>query len=414
MSNFISHITGNTETKTKTKRKKILKTPPAKPTLLDQEYTNFEKKLQTDLKELPLLQQQLTTISTKIEDMKDRIGSLNEIELSKYHSMYDEIEYINNRIKNITDQENVMSYYINNSDILSSYYNDLQSPIHTRNSTSVTMTQTGTIEDFIDKSDGKTKISRNKLLNEYHLRNNEHYMADPEISKQDYYCSNCNVYREVFSTQSLYVCPVCADEINSKMEYDKSSYKDIQQESSNFEYERLTHFNDDLDRIQGKENKFIPPEVYAVIEYEFTKNKYTDWNSLTPEMGTSFLCLKKYAPLKVAQYCENIHKICKKFGLQPIEFTDEMEKQLKSCFTIIDSIFEEVCPPSRQNLISYPFIRYKICQMLKYPKKYLKCSKLVKTNDRLFEQDRIWYDICQKTGWTFLPSSRDVDTIGVF
>lgn len=402
------------EQKPKTKRKKIVKTLAPKPTLLDQEYGNFEKKLQTDIKELPVLQQKIKDIYENIEKMKKNIGSYNEIELNKYHLMYDEIEQINCRIKTILDQDQVMSYYVNNSDILSAYYNDLQSPIHTRNSTSVTMTKTGTIEDFIDKEDSKTKISRNKLLNEYHRRNNPHYMADPETSKEDYYCSSCNVYREVFSTQSLYVCPVCADEINSKMEYDKSSYKDIQQESSNFEYERLTHFNDDLNRIQGKENKFIPPEVYAIIEYEFTKNGYTDWNSLTIDMASSFLCLKKYSSLKVAQFCENIHKICKEFGLQPIEFTDEMEKQLKSCFSIIDSIFEEVCPSSRQNLISYPFIRYKICQMLKYPKKYLKCSKLVKTNDRLFEQDRIWYDICQKTGWAFLPSSRDVETVGVF
>ena len=404
------------ESKTKPKRKKIIKVVPSKPTLLDQEYTCFEKKVQTDIKDLPQLQQQLSELTEKVKEMKTRIGSLNEKELITYHSMYNEIDKINERIKTITDQDQLMSYYVTNAPILSSYYNDLQSPIHTRNSTSITrtQTQTGTIEDFIDKDQSKTKVSRTKLLNEYHKRNNPHYIPEPDINKEDYYCSNCNVYREVFSTQSLYVCPVCADEINSKLEYDKSSYKDIQQESSNYEYDRSSHFNDDLARIQGKESKVIISPVYAVIEYEFAKNGYTDWNSLTTDMAISFLCLKKYASLNVAQYSENIHKICKKFGLQPIEFTDEMEKQLKHDFSIVDSIFEKVCPSSRQNLISYPFIRYKICQMRGYPKKYLKCSKLVKNNDRLFEQDQIWYDICQETGWTYMPSSRDVDTVGVF
>jgi hypothetical protein len=71
----------------------------------------------------------------------------------------------------------------------------------------------------------------------------------------------------------------------------------------------------------------------------------------------------------------------------------------------IEEPFENNRPKHRLNLISYPYVLYKLCQLLGY-NDYLKYFTLLKSTDKLFEQDKTWKKICISNGWKFYASSR--------
>lgn len=388
----------------------------SKKIMLDQEYNLQEKKFQQQDNTIDKLQLQIENLTNLANKLKSKIGKLPQEEVNKYYSYLNQIDSLGDQIEKLSQTDTQMDYYLRNSDILSTYYQDLETPLtggtFTRKQKS--LSQTGSISDFIDSGSSTStngKISRTDLLYEYQLRNNPHFVPKNEYSKVDDYCQDCGAYREVFSSDSVMVCPKCGDQVDAIVECDKPSYKDSQQESTCFEYQRLGHFKDHMARVQGKESTPIPEIIYDIIKYEFHHNGHNDWSKLTETMVRSYL--KKYSQFGYEKYFENVHKIMSYFGIQPIQFSPDTEEQFCNMFMEIEEPFESVRPSDRTNLISYPYVFYKFCQILRYDE-YLSCFNLVKCNEKLFEQDTIWKKICLKRNWPFYPSSRDGKLTGQF
>jgi hypothetical protein len=81
----------------------------------------------------------------------------------------------------------------------------------------------------------------------------------------------------------------------------------------------------------------------------------------------------------------------------------DVEEKLKSMFREIQAPFMRHCPENRKNFLSYSYVLHKFVELLNIPelKQYF---PLLKSRQKLIEQDKIWYLICQDLEWEFIPS----------
>lgn len=105
--------------------------------------------------------------------------------------------------------------------------------------------------------------------------------------------------------------------------------------------------------------------------------------------------LKIYKEYYIDIYCV-INKKKKPF-LKP-----ELREKLEKMFNDIQIPFTEVCPKSRKNFLSYPYVVYKLLQILGL-KQFLPFITLLKSKSKINSQEKIFKDICKKLDWTFVP-----------
>ena len=65
--------------------------------------------------------------------------------------------------------------------------------------------------------------------------------------------------------------------------------------------------------------------------------------------------------------------------------------------------FALYCPKTRKNFLNYSFTLHKCFQLLDLDD-FLPCFPLLKSNEKLKEQDYLWKKICNYLGWEFIPS----------
>ena len=79
-----------------------------------------------------------------------------------------------------------------------------------------------------------------------------------------------------------------------------------------------------------------------------------------------------------------------------------MEKKLIKMFDDIQKPFDDHCPKNRKNFLSYSYTLYKLFQILG-KHNYLVYFPLLKSREKLFEQEAIWRNICNDLNWEFIP-----------
>ena len=81
--------------------------------------------------------------------------------------------------------------------------------------------------------------------------------------------------------------------------------------------------------------------------------------------------------------------------------TNVLQEKLLEMFNDIQGPFEKWCPKNRKNFLSYSYTLYKFFQLID-KNEYLIYFPLLKSREKLFEQENIWKDICKELGWKFL------------
>ena len=81
----------------------------------------------------------------------------------------------------------------------------------------------------------------------------------------------------------------------------------------------------------------------------------------------------------------------------------EIEEELRRMFKEIQVPFHKYCPPNRKNFLSYSYVLHKFVQ-LKELDNFLPCFVLLKSREKLHQQDLIWKKICEHLKWEFIPS----------
>jgi hypothetical protein len=264
------------------------------------------------------------------------------------------------------------------------------------------------LTDFVEKEEG---FKRADFFGEYLNIIDPHYVPEEEAlskeSQSEAYCEDCGCYRNINPADATMVCPKCSSYVVVVIDSDKPNYKDPPAEISNFPYRRINHFNECLSQFQAKESTEIPQIVYDIILMEMKKERLTNMAQLTREKVHTYL--KKQANKKFTNYYEHIpHIIHRLTGIQPKTMTPKMEEELRRDFHKIQEPYAKHKPKNRKNFLNYNYVLHKLCQIRalndKDYKEFLSCFPLLKSRDKLLQQDIVWRKICQDLGWRFIKS----------
>lgn len=216
------------------------------------------------------------------------------------------------------------------------------------------------------------------------------------------FCPNCpeNQSLVLNTVESVMYCPECAI-IVPFMDCSSSStaYGD-EVEYSSFSYKRINHLNEWLKTFQARESTPVPDQDLVRVMHFLRDSGVRDAASVSYD-----LVKKAQKKLKI-KGCYGMQIWCKITGRQPLILTPEAEEKIKITFNKIQEPFDKHCPDGRKSFLSYPYVLYKLCQLLEYDDLlnyfYL---HLLKGKDKLKKQEEVFEKICYELGWKFIPLS---------
>ena len=216
------------------------------------------------------------------------------------------------------------------------------------------------------------------------------------------FCTKCNAPWTILHNDAIYICQECGEQENyfetnsNGLTYEQEINTDI---NINFAYKRSNHLREILAQLQAKETSNIPDEVIDALRSEFKKARIDNLCEITQEKVKVYL--KK---LKFNKYYENSRQITNILnGKPPPTITDELYEKLISMFMQIQEPFEQACPKNRKNFFSYNYILYKFCELLE-EKEMMLLFPLLKSREKLYQQDCIWKKICEINAWPYYKS----------
>ena len=212
-------------------------------------------------------------------------------------------------------------------------------------------------------------------------------------------CPDSNIIH--FRDTSDLVCDGCGV-IVAALISDELTYREEQETSEkivNYSYKRENHFNEWLSQFQAQEMTNIPTEVIDQLRSELKKMKIKNLEDITHAKIRGLL--KK---LRLNKYYEHVPYITNILnGIKPPNMPQELEEYLRIMFKDIQRPFDDNCPTERKNFLSYSYVLYKFCELLGEDD-YLQYFPLLKSKEKLYQQDIIWNKICHDLKWEFIPT----------
>ena len=218
-------------------------------------------------------------------------------------------------------------------------------------------------------------------------------------SKQHMYtCKDCKDSMVNDSSSGLLICYSCGlTETFNISTLPEWNHAENHEYVKPYSYKRTNHFKEWITQIQGREGTNVPDEVLRLLILEIKKERLTDKSLITYHKIKEFL--KK---LKLNKYYEHIPNIIHKItGNKQLHISQELENKLVEMFNEIQEPFEKLCPKNRKNFLSYSYTLYKFFQLLD-KNDYLIYFPLLKSREKLFEQESIWKGICKELNWKFI------------
>ena len=239
-------------------------------------------------------------------------------------------------------------------------------------------TNTGEIYDnFMEKCHGVTRL---------------------KTCKNNFTCKTCDSKTLKCISEGITTCYNCGDteKLNLSMTPEWNSYENYEFIKP-FSYKRSNHFKEWINQIQGREGTSIQVDILKLLICEIKKERINDKKLITYDKVKDYL--KK---LKLNKYYEHIPNIIHKLtGNRQLIISSELENKLVLMFDEIQKPFENNCPKNRKNFLSYSYTLYKFFQILQM-EEYLIYFPLLKSREKLFEQEVIWKNICKELNWKFI------------
>ncbi len=336
-------------------------------------------------------------IINKINNFEKDNTKLENKELEEKLNLIDKLETIKSENENIYNNKESIDYLLDTGNLLFNYFTD-KNIENSKNDTMVTNNSQKTVMDFFNGSKTKNTNSKANIYEEYSELTDKLYFKKIEKNNMDT-CKYCGQEKILHMAHGKMICPTCGDESFVLIDSDKPSYKEPPREISYFAYKRINHFNEWLAQFQAKESTDIPKEVYDEILIELKKERLSNINNLNPLKIREIL--KK---LKKNKYYEHVpHIINRLNGVPPPVMTRETEEELRRMFKEIQVPFHKFCPKNRKNFLSYSYVLHKFVQLLELDD-FLPCFMLLKSREKLHQQDQIWKQICGYLKWQYIPS----------
>ena len=254
--------------------------------------------------------------------------------------------------------------------------------------------------DTISPEDGQKIQDKSILLDSYRTMIDSEYLCEKNRgSVQIKQCDGCGCEKTLNQTEGFYFCNECGEIEPVTIEPERPNYREVVADKPGYPYKRINHFNEWLSQFQAKETTEIPAEVYDQIMKELHKNRIRDFRTL--ELKQMKKILKK---LSLTQYYEHsTHIISKLSGLPPPVISRDTEDRLRKMFRQIQEPFALHCPPERINFLSYSYVLHKFCELLELDE-FINCFPLLKSREKLRQQDKIWLNICKELRWEYIAS----------
>ena len=366
--------------------------------------TTLDKKHKDKVSSFENLNIEKNKILTRIDAINKKIDKINSLDYNDYSQnivnekalLLDEKKILLSKIDNYSNHVEELLYYNNTIDYISSYYeqNNKQSDIKQIE-----------ILDFFNNSEivNKNNVHHNKaeiLENYLKATDNKQIKIGKYKKFKPKFCPNheCGAEMTLHLSDGYLICTECGFCEEIILDSDKPNYKEPVPDATAYSYKRINHFNEWLAQFQAKESTDIPDEVYNEILVEMKKQRLLD-KFITPKKMRAIL--KK---LGYNRYYEHVqHIINKVSGIPPPKMTREVEEKFRQMFKECQEPFTIYCPKDRKNFLSYSYTLHKFCQLLEL-NDFLPCFPLLKSQDKLKEQDRIWKKICEHLSWEFIPS----------
>jgi predicted nucleic acid-binding Zn-ribbon protein len=403
--------------------------------------TTLEAHHQTKLKEFDEIKQNIFSFQAELYEKEEKMNNM-PIELiasDEWRQLNDSVEELRKKIEKIQTDEKRLDYFLDVGDMLFQYF-DAQESVASGKMISSTqssqrmpsnsvlsyfttaespaplheMAKKKTNERTNEKTDGKNKASdidsveglqRDKMLEKYLA------VVEPSAIKGGIMpgsgiepgwgtCPACDVEMTFYQNEALLGCPDCGYEEFILIDSEKPSYKDPPREITYFAYKKINHFNEWLAQFQAKENTDIPQDTIDEILAELKKERIRDPKKVKKEKIREIL-----QKLKLSKMYDHVQQIKNRIQQQMTMLTlsKEMEEKLQHMFKEIQPAFIKYCPRGRSNFLSYPYVLYKLCQLLEMDE-FLPCFQLLKSREKLYQQDQVWQKICQEMGWQFIRS----------
>jgi len=331
------------------------------------------------------------TETTEYDELRETLEKIQlEYEQNSDERLLIKIDKIKNKIKNY-DFKTKQNYYLDNGQLLSEYYDtksiDNKPSIKKHN----------LIMDLMLKKKEKTDKGKD-IINEYICSIDNTKVKNFIIDDLDI-CKICQNNLTIQTTLSKLICENCGYTENIIINSEKVSYKDPPRETSYFAYKRINHFNEWLAQFQAKEATDISDEIYENIFKELKKDIFLDINNIKYQQVRTIL--KK---LKYNKYYEHIPHIINVInGKKAPLLNRQQEEQLRMMFKEIQIPFMKNCPEDRKNFLSYAYVLHKFCELLELDN-LLIYFPLLKSREKLQQQDQIWGKICNDLKWQYIPS----------
>jgi hypothetical protein len=370
-------------------------------TTLDAKHNNYINELSEEQNSLKNKETQLTNLKIQYNNFDNNNHNLNSEQLENKLKVQFEIKSLVKDIENIKNKNNDINYLLDTGKILFQYYDSLNNEAEgvTVNSNN---NNSNSIMDYFNTSKNKNitntnNDSRATLYNKFLNKVDNKININSDINLD--LCSKCNIEKKIFLSDAKKICINCGEESPILIDSDKPSYKDPPREICYFAYKRINHFNEWLAQFQAKESTDIPQDIYNEIILELKKERILDMKHLSQKKLREIL--KK---LKKNKYYEHIpHIINKLNGIPPPIMTRNTEEELRRMFKEIQIPFLKHCPHDRKNFLSYSYVLHKFVELLELDE-FLACFVLLKSREKLHQQDQIWKKICEELNWQFIQS----------
>ncbi len=425
----------------KVKEKKVDKSKNKILETLDSKHIDVLKEIEGINDRLPILEKELSNLENNLSKIEKKIQSesieldvnkletLEDLNYIKKYELEEKIKEIKEEIEKIKNNAHLNDYFNKTGHLLYHYYDgnktleyeynkannsSTEEDISTDSTVSTeefmndsvfnepSLIKKTKITDFIEKEDGFEKA---ELYDKYiKLIKDQTFVQKDIFTKkgkagQSAICIKCNIPLNLVYSEGLQVCSKCGRTEYILIDSEKPSFREPPPEVSYFAYKRINHFNEWLSQFQAKESTEIPQEIYKLILLEMKKERITDLNKVTPTKIREYL--KK---LKLNKYYEHVPHILNKLNNKKVPLIGkETEEKLRHMFKEIQAPFMKVCPPNRKNFLSYSYVLHKFVELLGLD--HLKeCFPLLKSREKLHQQDQIWKEICKELNWMYIKS----------
>ena len=380
--------------KVKNRKKKVIDNR----TTIDAKHNNFLKQFKEKKKNIPLKKKELKVLNNELDKLNEiSIINLTDEQYIRKDDIELEIQNLEKEIKELENNSEEKEYFLNTSNLLFDYY-DNNTTITKTNKKAKVNKNSKTVMDWLNKS-GDTKENMKKKICEDYLTKTDPQFVKKMNNDNSSICEKCNIEKTTHLADGCMICRKCGEITYIVIDSDKPSYKDPPKEISYFAYKRINHFNEWLAQFQAKETTDIPQELYNKILVEIKKERIENMGDLKQSKVREIL--KK---LKENKYYEHIPHIINKInGLPPPIMSRETEEELRRMFKEIQIPFQKFCPKGRKNFLSYSYVLHKFVELLELDQ-YIECFLLLKSREKLHQQDLIWEKICNYLKWEFIPS----------